>query len=269
MFALFRRLPWIYQIGLIVVLVAALIVLGFLALQQFQAGAAPEEEELAATVDVGGLPQFLPPEQPQGVHVVGVGELVRTPDLAIVIFAVEANAASAADAGANAEEAASAVVEAIRDLDDIDLNDHDVQIGGVALAPNYQSKERAGTPAGYAATTTIRIRVAKLDRAADVVDAGFAAGADVLHSLTYTLADEGAHTQDALRLATIDAATKARAIAEALQGRVAGLINIQEEVDVLSAIAEMVDPAQAKLAAAAPPGHVIIRAVVRANFAFE
>ena len=270
MFALFRRLPWIYQIGLIIVLVAALVILGFLALQQFQAGAAPEEEEVSATVDVGGLPQFLPPEQPQGVHVIGVGELVRTPDLAIVVFGVEANAASAAAAGTNADEAARDVVEAVRDLDDLDLDDHDVQIGGVALTPNNQGRERASTPAGYTATTTIRVRVAKLDRAADVVDAGFAAGAGTLHSLTYTLADEGAHTEDALRLATIAAANKARAIAEALQGRVAGLINIQEEVDVLPAIAKKVDPAQAKLAAfATPPGQVIIRAVVRANFAFE
>ncbi|MCY4114136.1 MAG: SIMPL domain-containing protein [Chloroflexi bacterium] len=270
MFALFRRLPWIYQIGLIVVLVAALVVLGFLALQQFQAGAAPEEEEVSATVDVGGLPQFLPPEQPQGVHVIGVGELVRTPDLAIVVLGVEASAATAADAAANAEEAAGAVVEAVRDLDDLGLNDHDVQIGGVTLAPTYQAGERAGTPAGYTATMTIRIRVAKLDRAAEVVDAGFAAGAEALHSLTYALADEGAHTEDALRLATIAAAKKARAIAEALQGRVAGLINIQEEVGVFPAIAKKVDPAQAKLAAfAAPPGQVIIRAVVRANFAFE
>ena len=270
MFALFRRLPWIYQIGLIVVLVAALIVLGFLALQQFQAGAVPEEEEVSATVDVGGLPQFLPPEQPQGVHVIGVGELVRTPDLAIVVFGVEANAASAAAAGANADEAARDVVEAVRDLDDVGLDDHDLQVGGVSLTPAYSPGERAGAPAGYTATTTIRIRVAKLDRAADVVDAGFAAGADALHSLTYTLADEAAHTEDALRLATIAAANKARAIAEALQGRVAGLINIQEEVDVLPAITKKVDPAQAKLAAfATPPGQVIIRAVVRANFAFE
>lgn len=269
MFALFRRLPWIYQIGLIVVLVAALVILGFLALQQFQAGAIPEEEEVSATVDVGGLPQFLPPEQPQGVHVTGVGEVLRAPDLAIVVFSVEANEASAADAAANAHEAAEAVVEDIRDLDDIGLNDHDVQIGSVALAPTYQAKERGGMPAGYTATATIRIRVAKLDRAADVVDAGFAAGADALHSLTYTLADEGTHTEDALRLATIAAANKARAIAEALQGRVAGLINIQEQVDVLPAMVKKVDPAQAKLAATAQPGQVTIRAVVRANFAFE
>ncbi|MCY3782585.1 MAG: SIMPL domain-containing protein [Chloroflexi bacterium] len=269
MFALFRRLPWIYQIVLIVVLVAALVILGFLALQQFQAGAIPEEEEVSATVDVGGLPQFLPPEQPQGVHVVGVGELVRTPDLAIVVFSVEANAASAAAAAGNAEEAAGAVVEAIRDLDDLGLNDHDVQIGGVALTPTYQAGERAGAPAGYVGTTTTRIRVAKLDRVADVVDAGFAAGADALHSLTYTLADEGAHTEDALRVATIAAANKARAIAEALQGRVAGLINIQEQVDVLPATAKKVDPALAKQAATAQPGQVTIRAVVRANFAFE
>jgi len=46
------------------------------------------------------------------------------------------------------------------------------------------------------------------------------------------------------------------------------LINIQEEVDVFAATVKKVDPAQAKLATAAP-GQVTIRAVVRANFAFE
>ena len=204
------------------------------------------------------------------MHVIGEGQLVRTPDLAIVVFGVEANAPSAAAAGASAEETASAVVEAIRDLDDLDIRDHDLQVGGVALTPRYQARERTGTPAGYTATTTIRVRVPKIDRAADVVDTGFMAGADALHSLTYTLADEESHTEDALRLATISAANKARAIAEALQGRVAGLINIQEEVDVFPAITKKVDPAQAKQAAMAlQPGQVVIRAVVRANFAFE
>ena len=270
MFPLFRRLPWIYQIGIIVVLVAALVVLGFLALQQFQAGAAPEEEEVSATVDVGGLPQFLPPEQPQGVHVTGVGELLRTPDLAIVVLGVEANAASAAAAGATAQEAANAVAEAVRDLDDLDLNDQDLRVGGVSLTPNYPPGDRGGAPPSYSAAATIMIRVPKVDRAADVIEAGFAAGADTLESLSYTLADESAHTADALRLATISAADKARAIAETLQGRVAGLINIQEEVSVFPAISKKMDPAEAKLAAAAaPPGQVIIRAVVRANFAFE
>ena len=103
MLALFRRLPWIYQIGLIVVLVAALIVLGFLALQQFQAGATPEEE-VSATVDVGGSAQYFPQgEQPQGLHVIGVGELLRTPDLAIVVFGVAAEAPSAAAAGTSVQ----------------------------------------------------------------------------------------------------------------------------------------------------------------------
>ena len=270
MLALFRRLPWIYQIGLIVVLVAALIVLGFLALQQFQAGATPEEE-VSATVDVGGSAQYFPQgEQPQGLHVIGVGELLRTPDLAIVVFGVAAEAPSAAAAGESVQEAAADVVKAVRDLDDLGLNDHDIQVGSVALTPNYPARERAGTPAGYTAATTIRVRVSKIDRAADVIDAGFAAGADALHALTYTLADEAAHTADALRLATISAADKARAIAEALQGRTAGLINIEEKVDVIPVLAKKVDPALAKqAAAAAPPGQVVIRAVVRANFAFE
>ena len=109
MVTIFRRLPWIYQIGLIVALVAALVVLGFLALQQFQAGGGTPEQ-VDETVDVGGLAPFLPPEQPQGVHVTGVGELVRVPDLATVVFGVTAEAPSAASAAASAEETASAVV---------------------------------------------------------------------------------------------------------------------------------------------------------------
>ena len=268
MVTIFRRLPWVYQIGLIVALVAALIVLGFLALQQFQAGATPEE--IDETVDIGGLAPFLPPEQPQGVHVTGVGELVRVPDLAIIVFGVTAQAPSAASAAASAEETAGAVVKAIDDLEDLDFNDDDLQVGGVALTPTYSARVQASTPTRYTAATTIRVRVPKIDRAAEVVDAGFAAGADALHSLTYTLVDEAANTEAALRLAAIDAGGKARAIAEALQGRTAGLINIEEKVTVIPLVSKGVDPAVAKPGAtAAHPGQVIIRAVVRANFAFE
>ena len=269
MVTLFRRLPWIYQIGLIVALVAALVVLGFLALQQFQAGEGALEK-VDESLDIGGLAPFLPPEQPQGVHVTGVGELVRVPDLAIIVFGVTAEAPSAASAAASAEETASAVVEAIDDLEDLDFNDHDLQVGGVALTPTYPAGGKAGTPTRYTASTTIRVRVPKIDRAADVVDAGFAAGADALHSLTYTLVDEAANSEAALRLAAINAGAKARAIAEALQGRSAGLINIEEKVTVIPLVSKGVDPALAKPAdVAVHPGQVIIRAVVRANFAFE
>ena len=271
MVTIFRRLPWIYQIGLIVALVAALVVLGFLALQQFQAGGGTPEQ-VDETVDVGGLAPFLPPEQPQGIHVTGVGELVRAPDLAIVVFGVTAEAPSAASAAASAEETASAVVEAIDDLEDLDFNDHDLQVGGVALTPTHPAGERRQarqpvTPlrrrSGSASPRSIARRTLSTRGSRPAPMRCTRTDLSPWSTRRRTAAA-------ALRLAAINAGAKARAIAEALQGRSAGLINIEEKVTVIPLVSKGVDPALAKPAdVAVHPGQVIIRAVVRANFAFE
>ena len=260
--SIFRRLPWMYQIGAIVVLVVVVAVLGYLALQQFQAGGAVEQPD--ATVDVGGAAQWVPQgEQPQGVHVVGVGEVARIADMMVLVFGIKVSGDSAVDTVKQMQESTAALEKTIRDLEGLDLSDVDMEIGTVALHPVFQADNGQNVPVSYVANTTATIRLDEVSLTYDLLDAVAASGQAQLLDMRHSLSDEQQIQQDALRLATLEAAGKAHAIADAIQGRIAGLINIREELTI-------VPPSRDGLAEQAlHPGQIRVRAVVHANFAFE
>jgi uncharacterized protein YggE len=168
------------------------------------------------------------------------------------------------------------VTTAVKDLG---VADADIQTTALTLTPVYADQPPAARsellPVGYVSANTLSITVQKLEDASKVVDAALAAGANTLRSISFTLSDDIAakHKRAALQLATLDAARKARAIAEALQGSVRGLISLTEEfVSAPQPLARV--GAVLALEAAAPgvpvePGELRVRAVVRASFAYE
>jgi uncharacterized protein YggE len=277
MAAAFRRLSWQVQIGSIVFVVAILVIAGFLALQQFQAGEPIGTTAATETVDVGGAAQIIPQgERPFGITVIGEGEVIVRPDRAVIVLGVEARAETAAAAAADTNEIAEAVITAVTDLG---VAESDIQTTALTLTPVYADQPPAARsellPVGYVSANTLSITVRALERASEVVDAALAAGANTLRSIRFTLSDDIAaqHKQAALRLATLDAARKARAIAEALQGNVRGLISLDEEFaggpQPLARVGAVL-----ALEAAAPgvpvePGELRVRAAVRATFAYE
>ena len=271
MIDLLRRLPWQGQIGIIVAVVAVLAVAGFLALQQFQAGGSEPGE--SDTVDVGGASQFLPQsEQPFGIIVIGEGEVVVPPDLARVVLGVEAGAETAADAVNETNAVAAKVAAAVKELD---IEEADIQTTGVSLFPVFppidpQASAPPPTPSGYRSSNTITITVRDIEQTCPVVDAALAAGANTIQNIEFLLADDAPTKELALRLAALDAARKARAMAEALQGSARGLISMTEQ-SVVVPIWRSADTLEA--ARAAPTriqaGELRVRATVRANFSFE
>ncbi len=273
MINLFRRLPWQGQIGIILVVVVVLGVAGFLALQQFQAGGSePGESE---TVDVGGASQFIPQsEQPFGIIVIGEGEVLVAPDLARVVLGVEARAETAEDAINQTNAAAAKAIDAVKD---VGIKDNDIQTTGVSLFPVFPRIEPAEsaeppTPSGYRSSNTITITVRNIEMTGPVVDEALAAGATSIRSIEFRLADEvqAEQKERALRLATLDAARKAHAIADALQGSVQGLISLTEEFVVVP-IPQSLGRLEAARAAPTPieAGQLRVRATVRVNFSFE
>jgi uncharacterized protein YggE len=199
------------------------------------------------------------------VHVIGRGEVVLAPDLAILAFAVEANDPSGTTATERGLEAVTGVQEAVKELDGLSLSSQDLQTGNLSLYPIFSNGSSSTTPDSYRAATTITVRLGDLSRVQDVLEAALTAGASELLELRYTVLERRQAEQDALRLASIDAAAKARAIAEAIQGQVSGLINIQEDLTMLG---PAIEKQNLEKALAARPGQVRIRAVVHANFAF-
>ena len=277
MLKLYRRTAWQLQLLTIILIVAALVVVGFLGLQQFQAGDPGEQPPASKTVDIGGAAAILPAgERPFGLHVLGEGEVTVTPDRSIVELGVEASASTAAAAAEQASATAERLVAAVRE---ISSNPEDIQIQttGISLAPVFQpatpAQPRSANPVGYRSSNTITITIDQLDLTSSVLDAALAAGANTVHSISFTLKSDGPAKERALRLAVLDAANKARVAAEALQGSVRGLISLNEEyVHVPIARSSRSAFPEAAMSPASVPveaGQLRIRATVRANFAYE
>ena len=277
MLKLYRRTAWQLQLLTIILIVAALVVVGFLGLQQFQAGDPGEQPPASKTVDIGGAAAILPAgERPFGLHVLGEGEVTVTPDRSIVELGVEASASTAAAAAEQASATADRLVAAVRE---ISSNPEDIQIQttGISLAPVFQpatpTQPRSANPVGYRSSNTITITIDQLDLTSSVLDAALAAGANTVHSISFTLKSDGPAKERALRLAVLDAANKARVAAEALQGSVRGLISLNEEyVHVPIARSSRSAFPEAAMSPASVPveaGQLRIRATVRANFAYE
>ena len=277
MLKIYRRTAWQLQLLTIILIVAALVVVGFLGLQQFQAGDPGEQPPASKTVDIGGAAAILPAgERPFGLHVLGEGEVTVTPDRSIVELGVEASASTAAAAAEQASATAERLVAAVREISS-NPDDIQIQTTGISLAPVFQpatpTQPRSANPVGYRSSNTITITIDQLDLTASVLDAALAAGANTVHSISFTLKSDGPAKERALRLAGLDAANKARVAAEALQGSVRGLISLNEEyVHVPIARSSRSAYREAAISPASVPveaGQLRIRATVRANFAYE
>ena len=277
MLKLYRRTAWQLQLLTIILIVAALVVVGFLGLQQFQAGDPGEQPPASKTVDIGGAAAILPAgERPFGLHVLGEGEITVTPDRSIVELGVEASASTAAAAAEQASATAERLVAAVREISS-NPDDIQIQTTGISLAPVFQpatpTQPRSANPVGYRSSNTITITIDQLDLTSSVLDAALAAGANTVHSISFTLKSDGPAKERALRLAVLDAANKARVAAEALQGSVRGLISLNEEyVHVPIARSSRSAFPEAAMSPASVPveaGQLRIRATVRANFAYE
>lgn len=277
MLKLYRRTAWQLQLLTIILIVAALVVVGFIGLQQFQAGDPGEQPPASKTVDIGGAAAILPAgERPFGLHVLGEGEVTVTPDRSIVELGVEASASTAAAAAEQASATAERLVAAVREISS-NPDDIQIQTTGISLAPVFQpatpTQPRSANPVGYRSSNTITITIDQLDLTSSVLDAALAAGANTVHSISFTLKSDGPAKERALRLAVLDAANKARVAAEALQGSVRGLISLNEEyVHVPIARSSRSAFPEAAMSPASVPveaGQLRIRATVRANFAYE
>jgi uncharacterized protein YggE len=278
MIRLYRRAAWQLQLLTIVLIVAVLVVIGFLALQQFQAGGPGEQPPVTKTVDIGGAAAIIPAgERPFGLYVLGEGEVIVTPDRSIIELGVEASAPTAAAAAEQASTTAERLVAAIRA---INSNPEEIQIQttGISLAPVFpelqaQPQAKSPDPVGYRSSSTITITIDQIGLTSWVLDAALAAGANTVHSIAFTLKTDGPAKDQALRLAVLDAANKARVAAEALQGSVRGLISLNEEyVHVPIARSTRSAFPEAIMSSGSVPveaGQLRVRATVRANFAYE
>src|SRR5918992_195571 len=151
----------------------------------------------------------------------GTGEARVTPDRAQIFMGVQTRAATAAQAGTDNARKTRAVIDAIKargiPAEQIATSDYN-------LYPEYDHREppREGpqTPRviGYVATNTVRIEVRRLDQVGSLIDAGLAAGANMVNTIQFTASNVDA----ARRTALAEAVGRARGDAEALAAAAGG-----------------------------------------------
>ncbi len=206
-----------------------------------------------------------------GITVQGRGSVTVAPDTAYITVGVETVADSASEASAELASISGAVVAAIEGAG---IGASDILTRSLSLNPVYDRPEddRAEpTISGYRASTTVVITVREIDRASDVLEASLAAGANVIQSVRFGLADETPLQREALAAAAQDAARKAEAMADSLGGRLGGLIWIAEDSTVLLSPERAMIPAVSSMAPAVPVqvGETTVTVSVRANFSYE
>ena len=205
-----------------------------------------------------------------GITVQGTGTVTAPPDTAYITVGVEIVDTSASTASAELASLSRAVVDAIQDAG---VDDADILTRSLALNPIYDRPTDDGVQSkisGYRASTTVVATVRDIDRASPVLEASLAAGANVIQSVAFGIADESPLKREALTTAVQDAARKAEAMADSLGGKLGGLIWIAEE-GLISIPTERVFSAGVGVAASLPlqAGETSITVSVRANFSYE
>jgi uncharacterized protein YggE len=170
----------------------------------------------------------------QGPEIItsGTGEARVTPDRAQIFMGVQTRAATAAQAGTDNARKTRAVIDAVKargiPAEQIATSDYN-------LYPEYDHREpREGpqTPRviGYVATNSVRIEVRKLDQVGSIIDAGLAAGANMVNTIQFF----ASNVDLARRTAMAEAVGRARGDAEALARAAGGSLGALLELNTQS-----------------------------------
>jgi uncharacterized protein YggE len=149
------------------------------------------------------------------------------PDTAVVTIAVVTQAKQAIDAQQQNATKSDAVMRALKSAAGTGA---EVKTSGYNLQPQRIYKEgQPPTITGYEARNSVTVTVADLTKIGAVIDAAGQAGANDVGGISFTLRNDRPVRDRALSEATTEAMSKAKVIAQALGGRVARVVEVQEE----------------------------------------
>lgn len=160
----------------------------------------------------------------------GTGRVSVPPDAAQLTLGVEAQAATLAEATADAGRRMSAVVARVKGLG---VADADIATVAYSVDPRTAPSDpaRRDEPpriVGYHVSNLVRVTVRKLPDAGPILDAAVAAGANAVRGIQFTLLDSTKPLTDARASAVGDAMVKARQLAAAAGVALGEVISIRE-----------------------------------------
>jgi uncharacterized protein YggE len=158
-----------------------------------------------------------------GITVTGTGSVKAAPDQADFSFGVETQGDTPSEALSKNGAAVQKVIDALKAAG---IAAADIQTQQVSVSPRYDNKGQ--NIVGYTAVNSVNVTVRDLSKAGDVVDAAVKAGANQVFGPTFSISNQTALYQDALKKALADARTKAQTIAAAAGVSLGRVVNIVE-----------------------------------------
>ena len=149
------------------------------------------------------------------------------PDTAVLNISVVTQATRALDAQQDNATKSDAVVRALKAAVGAGA---EVKTSGYSLQPiRVYKQNQPPVITGYEARNSVTVILSDLTRVGSVIDAAATSGANDVGSISFTLRKDQPARDQALAEATREALSKAQVIAQALNGRVVRIVEVQEE----------------------------------------
>ena len=149
------------------------------------------------------------------------------PDTAILTVTVVSQAKNALEAQQQNATRSEAVVRVLKNAAGAGA---EVKTSGYSLQPQRVYKEnQPPTIVGYEARNSVTVTISDLTKVGPVIDAAAESGANDIGGVAFTLKKDRPARDEALGRATREAISKANVIAQALGGKVVGILEVQEE----------------------------------------
>ena len=159
------------------------------------------------------------------LSVSGNGTVLVKSDLAIVTVGVREASADVLVAQATVNEKIAAIKQALLDAG---VQETEINTDSINIYANYDYSDNTEVIVGYTANNSLSVRTTDIDNVGALIDAAFAAGANTLDNVQFTVQDDSEAREQALTKAVEDARRKADVLAAAAGMQVTAIESIAE-----------------------------------------
>ena len=143
------------------------------------------------------------------VNVNGVGEITVTPDLVLIDIGVQTKNSDAAKAQKENAKLMAAVIDAIKAKG---IKAEDIKTTGYSIYQTYDYVDNKPSEPYYIANNTVNVKVNDITKVGEIIDVATVSGANTINSIRFTVKDDSAYYEEALKLAMANAKNKATSI---------------------------------------------------------
>lgn len=159
------------------------------------------------------------------LSVTGNGTVLVESDLAIVTVGVQETSKDVLEAQSTVNEKIAAIKQALLDAG---VEESSINTDSINIYANYDYSDNTEVIVGYTARNSLSVRTTDMDNVGSLIDAAFAAGANTLDNVQFTVQDDTQAREQALTMAVEDARRKADVLASAAGLQVASIESISE-----------------------------------------